>query len=147
MDNNLNQQPQVVYVQQPVYVQPQQTEKKPGKGLALSIIGMVLGINALLYFICLVLYFFLCTVLPAYFYQFSSSLEEVFYSGGNYTTFIVLLEYWIFAIVSAVIGLILSAKGRKLIHSKMAGAGIVLSIIALIITALFTAFAVVTAIA
>ncbi len=133
----------VVYQQQPQFAAVPSTPPVPGrgKGIALSVIGMVLGIASLVYFVLFFLMFLVYSEdLSWYFYRFSHSADNIFEFILENEEVLLVAEYFILSVLYAVTSLPFSIKGRRLIKSKMAGVGIVFSIITLVGSALLIMF-------
>lgn len=119
MDNNLSQQPQVIYVQQPVQQNPW---KQPGriKGLIFSIVSLNCGISAMTFaLIALFMEFiFLMITLGISPSDLSYMLIPTFFA----------VYYAIFTVIFAVPGIIFGVLAKKIAPFKMASAGVGLSI-------------------
>ncbi len=145
-NNNLNQQDSaeyqpVIYQQQPTVFPTAEPVPNRGKGLALSIVGMALGIASV---VLILLSVFLLMLEP-------DAIEDLIFdlSYGRfdildylyyYENMINVILYSVYAIIFAVVSLILSIKGRSFLKTKASIAGIVLSGITLSVIALFVFF-------
>ncbi len=143
MDNNLNTQEQqpVIYSQQPTVFPTAEPIPNRGKGLGLSIVGMVLGISSVvLILFSLLLIMIEPDALEDLIFDLSYGRFDFFSYVYYYENMLTVALYFIFASILAVVSLILSAKGRSILNSKTSIAGIVLSSISLSVIALIVFF-------
>ncbi len=109
----------VVYAQQPVAQQGQVVKPSRGKGLAFSIVSLSLGIFG---FIFAILTFFMALA--------GFATAEYAYDMSELAPIIaIVIVYGLIVVGVSIPALILGAKGKKLIGSKMGSTGVVFSII------------------
>lgn len=131
----------VIYQQQPTVFPTAEPVPNRGKGLALSIVGMALGIASVILILLSVL---LLMLEPD---AIEDLIFDLSYGGFDildylyyYENMINVMVYVVYAVIFAVVSLILSIKGRSFLKTKSSIAGIVLSSITLSVIALFVFF-------
>ncbi len=131
----------VVYQQQPTVYPTAQPVPHRGKGLALGIVGMILGIESvILIFSSALLILIDPDAIKELIFGLSYGrldLLDFLYYNENMINVIV---YSVFAVIFALVSLIISIKGRSVLKTKVSVAGIVLSGITISVTALFVFF-------
>ena len=141
--------PQIIFVQPAAFTQqveqPTCRKKRSGKGIALSIVGMVLGIIGLFDYLYTLLYVFCYFFILPGFINFAPSeldaFQQAFFASGAEMVYVMaIIEYLVIAFVSSLIGLILSVRGKNLTGSKAAKTGVLLNTITFV-GSIFTAAA------